>query len=281
MSAKPWIAWYIGDWRAKTSRLSLAEKGAYRELIDEYYSMAEALPEALPQLCRICGAITEDEKRAVESVVSQYFTLKNNKLHHKRIDKELTRRDEIQHSLSERGKAGASARWDSQSNATATNSAMLGAMAYPQPQSQPQESRVSLDSTTDAPLVEKSTHKPGNGEDKPKITKAGMWAVELRTLNVKTTSMHPTMLKLIDDGYELPAVIEALQIARQRKPFPELIGIGYLDPIIRKPPQAAQASWWASEPATLAKAAECGITPRPGEDWNELRDRIRTHAKAQ
>jgi len=34
-------------------------------------------------------------------------------------------------------------------------------------------------------------------------------------------------------------------------------------------------AWWQSEPETLAKAIEVGITPRPGEDWGPLRSRIR------
>jgi len=285
MSTKPWYARYVGDWRAKTTRLSLAEKGAYSELIDEYYMMAEALPEALDDLCRICGAVSEEERRAVQKVANQYFTLKNNKLHHKRIDSELTRMSKIQQGLSNRGKAGAKARWDGQSNATAIDSAipasMLGAMAYPQSQSyiKPNTDSVVLNTIPEerentAPLVENPTLKL-NGEHKPQVTKAGMWAIELRKLNVKTTSMHPTMLQLIEDGYELPSVVEAVSIARQRKPWPEFLAIGYLDPIVRNPPKAAVKSWYASESATIAKGKELGLEPRPGEEMDQYRDRIR------
>jgi len=39
--------------------------------------------------------------------------------------------------------------------------------------------------------------------------------------------------------------------------------------------QKTNGAWWQSEPETLAKAIEVGITPRPGEDWGPLRSRIR------
>src|SRR3990167_6232248 len=129
MSSKPWYAWYPGDWKAKTSDLSLAEKGAYGELIDHYYSMAEALPEALPQLYRLCGAVSDEEKTAVQTVINRFFTLKNNKLHNKRCDKEIIRQAQIRESLSERGRAGAASRWDGRSNATANSPSNAQAMA--------------------------------------------------------------------------------------------------------------------------------------------------------
>lgn len=112
MSDNAWYAWYPGDYRAKSHRLSLLEKGAYRELLDEYYAMAEALPEAMPQLWRICGAITDEEKQAVSTVLSVYFVLKNNKYHNKRADREIEKRRNVRKQLSDRGKLGAKRRWD-------------------------------------------------------------------------------------------------------------------------------------------------------------------------
>lgn len=34
-------------------------------------------------------------------------------------------------------------------------------------------------------------------------------------------------------------------------------------------------AWWTSNDATIAKATEVGIVPRAGEDWPDLRRRIR------
>ena len=141
MSSVPWFAWYAGDYRAKTHRLSFVEDAAYRRLLDEYYLMAEALPVALPELYRICGAQSDDERRAVDSVVERFFYVKNNELHNKRADHELTKQARLRENLSERGKAGAQARWNATANATgnATGYAkpMAEHMAYPQPQPQP------------------------------------------------------------------------------------------------------------------------------------------------
>lgn len=115
MSSKPWYAWYPGDARAHTARLSLAEKGAYRELLDECYIITGALPNDMPVLWRICGAVTDDEKHAVEHVVELFFILKNNKLHNKRVDHEIEKQAAFIAEQSRKGKASARARWGNRS----------------------------------------------------------------------------------------------------------------------------------------------------------------------
>jgi hypothetical protein len=45
--------------------------------------------------------------------------------------------------------------------------------------------------------------------------------------------------------------------------------------------QKTNGAWWQSEPETLVKASEVGITPRPGEDWGPLRSRIRAAINAK
>lgn len=111
MSSKPWYAWYPGDARAHTARLSLAEKGAYRELLDEYYIVTGALPNDMPVLWRICGAVSDEEKTAVQNVVDSLFTIKNNKLHNKRADYEIGKQAEFIAEQSRKGKLSARARW--------------------------------------------------------------------------------------------------------------------------------------------------------------------------
>lgn len=48
------------------------------------------------------------------------------------------------------------------------------------------------------------------------------------------------------------------------------------DPAAKRPRNGgANGSWWASEAATNAKAAEFGMQARNGESWDQFRDRIR------
>ncbi len=266
---------HFGDYDTRTQHLTWSQDLAYRRLICVYYVREKPLPNDLRMIYRMVKASNGPQQQATRDILLQFFTQDAQGLYHNsRCDEEILK-------------------YQAQASANRSNSAKpdrnessANGIASRSPNLEPRTKNLELNTSsvvlntlpgddTDALPIENPTPKL-NGEHKPQVTKAGYWAIELRKLNVKTTSMHPTMLQLIEDGYELPSVVEAVSIARQRKPFPELIGIGYLDPIVRNPPKASVKSWYSSESATLDKAKELGIAPRPGEDWDELRDRLRT-----
>lgn len=64
---------YPGDYAKKTARLTLAEHGAYALLLDELYSSEEPLPADTEELCRICRAISKNERDAVIRVAEKFF----------------------------------------------------------------------------------------------------------------------------------------------------------------------------------------------------------------
>jgi uncharacterized protein YdaU (DUF1376 family) len=64
---------YMGDYGKKTAHLSLMEHGAYTLLLDAFYSTEKGLPAGLPELYRICRAMTNPEKAAVSAVADQFF----------------------------------------------------------------------------------------------------------------------------------------------------------------------------------------------------------------
>ena len=84
-----WYAHYPGDYGRDTAHLSLAMHGAYRLLLDHYFSTAKPLPTDPSALYRICRAFDEAEKGAVDSVVHQFFVLQNDGYHNRRADREL------------------------------------------------------------------------------------------------------------------------------------------------------------------------------------------------
>jgi uncharacterized protein YdaU (DUF1376 family) len=271
MSAKPWYAWYAADYHAKTSHLDFLHDAAYRRLLDAYYDRGGLLHFDRGGLFRITSAISEAEQAAVDSVIGEFFTIQNNKLCHCRADEEIAKQGRIRAELSKAGKRGAAIA----GRGRPKGSDRPQVRQYSQSQSHKTPSSASTDQYSNtAPSNSQSAPLPSKSNGK--TTKAGIWAIELRRLGVTVTTMHPTMLKWIEDGYELPSVIEALQIARQRKPEPEKVPAAYIDPILRNPPKAPTASWWATEQATLAKGREIGLEPRPGEDWDAFRSRIRT-----
>jgi uncharacterized protein YdaU (DUF1376 family) len=79
---------YIGDFQRDTGHLSLTERGAYLALIHHYYATELPLPNDYAALCRIAGAITPTEQRAVK-VAMKFFTAVESGLMHNRIEAEL------------------------------------------------------------------------------------------------------------------------------------------------------------------------------------------------
>lgn len=81
---------YPGDYAKKTARLSLAEHGAYTLLLDEVYSTEEPLPADADELCRICRALTKDERAAVIKVADKFFPVGSDGVrHNERADQEI------------------------------------------------------------------------------------------------------------------------------------------------------------------------------------------------
>src|SRR5688572_3950051 len=113
MSSKPWYPWYPTDFAAKTSALSLTERGAYCMLLDEYYAHGKGLANEPERLYRICKAFSKVEQKAVDHVIAAYFKVHDDGLlHNKRADKEIAKQAEFMAMQSAKGKAGANARWN-------------------------------------------------------------------------------------------------------------------------------------------------------------------------
>lgn len=77
----------IGDYHKKAGRLSMLEHGAYTLLIDACYDR-EQFP-TLEQAIDWCWARTDEEKQAVEFVLSKFFTLEDGKYVQSRITEEI------------------------------------------------------------------------------------------------------------------------------------------------------------------------------------------------
>lgn len=83
---------YPGDYLRDTSRLGLADHGAYLKLMLTYYSEEKPLPADLPSLYQIAAAISAADKAAVRKVVDLFFPIAADGLRHKnRIDEEIAK----------------------------------------------------------------------------------------------------------------------------------------------------------------------------------------------
>lgn len=64
---------HLGDYLRDTVHLSMVEDGAYRRLLDRYYSTEAGIPA--DQAHRVARARSREEKAAVDSVLAEFFTL--------------------------------------------------------------------------------------------------------------------------------------------------------------------------------------------------------------
>lgn len=126
---------YMGDYQRDTGHLSLAQDGAYRRLIDHYYSTEQPLPADAAALYRICGAMDKKEREAVLFVAESFFTVGADcKLHHNRINTEIEKAQEkianLKANASNGGKkSGETRRSKSEANASINDEANASANA--------------------------------------------------------------------------------------------------------------------------------------------------------
>lgn len=88
----------IGDYRSHTAHLTPTEHYIYRSLIDWYYLNERPMPaNDIDYIARVLMLKTEEERQALQSVLSEFFKVKKLKLtgdtvecyHHARIDAEI------------------------------------------------------------------------------------------------------------------------------------------------------------------------------------------------
>jgi uncharacterized protein YdaU (DUF1376 family) len=99
---------HLGDYYKKTSHLSMLEDGAYRRLMDAIYLREGPLPANREQVHRLVKAFTKAEKDAVDSVLSEFFTLTDAGYTNARCDEEI----ENVRAKSEKAKASIRTRWN-------------------------------------------------------------------------------------------------------------------------------------------------------------------------
>jgi uncharacterized protein YdaU (DUF1376 family) len=125
-----WFSFYPGDYIRDTSDLSLNQHGAFVKLLFFYYSTGNPLPSDKRALYRIAGAQDEDERAAVDFVMSRFFVLRDGVYHQDRADRELAKRNEHHERLSNAGRK----RWHKPGSSQAISQAASPAIASPQPQ---------------------------------------------------------------------------------------------------------------------------------------------------
>ncbi len=95
---------HLGDYARDTGHLSLVEHGVYTILLDRYYATESGIPS--DQVHRIARAKSKDEKEAVNSVLSEFFTLADGVWINGRAEEEIEKAHGKIKASQENGKRG-------------------------------------------------------------------------------------------------------------------------------------------------------------------------------
>lgn len=82
---------HIGDYDSATAHLSMLEDAAYSRLMRLYYRKELPIPVDVAEACRLIRAHTKEERKAVESVLREFFTLSADGWHQSRCDGDIER----------------------------------------------------------------------------------------------------------------------------------------------------------------------------------------------
>jgi uncharacterized protein YdaU (DUF1376 family) len=82
---------HIGDYAEATAHLTFVEDAAYIRLLRKYYATEKPLPADLKAVQRLVGARSKEEKNAVQAVLEEFFSLRDDGWHNARCDAEIAK----------------------------------------------------------------------------------------------------------------------------------------------------------------------------------------------
>lgn len=97
---------HIGDYITATAHLTMLEDGAYRRLLDLYYSTEKSLPGDRKALYRLARARSKDEQEAVDVVIEEFFYSTDDGWFHSRCDEEIEKARVLAERARANGKKG-------------------------------------------------------------------------------------------------------------------------------------------------------------------------------
>jgi uncharacterized protein YdaU (DUF1376 family) len=80
---------HLGDYMRDAGHLSMTEDGAYRRLIEAYYSREAPLPLDIAECQKLARCVTAADKKAVAYVLGKFFQRREDGYHQKRCDEEI------------------------------------------------------------------------------------------------------------------------------------------------------------------------------------------------
>jgi uncharacterized protein YdaU (DUF1376 family) len=241
---------HLGDYAKDTAHLSMIEHGAYRILLDAYYTREVPLPTDRRACYKLARAQSKDERAAVDYVIEEFFIVQETGIHHARCDAEIFRFKDKQ----AKAKRSAEARWNKQQthsdgNANASADAMRthSEGSAPRARSSRQSPVASNQSTNPLPQSVSCT-QPELREQPPASTRKGQVCGLLRKAGMADAAPH-----YLDDatweailGKRTNEEIVEVALAKMAARPNQRTGLKYIAPALLEDPAPIAANARAS-----------------------------------
>jgi uncharacterized protein YdaU (DUF1376 family) len=274
---------FVGSYKKKTSSLNMTEDGAYTRLLDVYYATEKPLDPA--KVNTIARAMTPAERRAVASVVEQYFYLGDDgRLHNEKADEELgvaiPKLEKLREVAQVNGKKGGRPKGSGKKTSAGSSDKPNPVISEPNPVSKnnPNESnRAHLkhpSTFTHQPTTPSDNRFPGDGDSPPPDPAATAEGSQIQVNPVALAKIveecerakvedagpdNQVIARWLRNGATPTQVIAACAEARKSMPFPKPMPIGYVDRIlapIMEADRRARANAETRHEGTKAQIAE-------------------------
>lgn len=239
---------HIGDYTRDTVGLSLAEDGAYRRLMDQYYASELPLPSDVREVYRLARAASTVDRKAVSYILDRYFILRDDGWHQNRIDREIAEF----HGKSEAARASAKLRWDRESERRNRRRGDANAM----PMHSERNANASVDKYANASDSHGKRICETDAARARRLPPSALPSSELQNRDVG-----------VDQPYTPTADAETATANGN-------IAIGNTEPRKAKVDFANAGQQWSKPAYVEATAKTLGIARRPNEDDDAFKDRV-------
>lgn len=232
---------HIGDYAQDTRHLTMLEHGAYRLLLDLYYSREAPLPLDVSTVQRLACARAREEKQAVEAVLREFFIETAEGWRHNRCDLEIEAGRRKQDAARENGKKGGR---KPKPNPPGSNPLTQWVPAGLDPVN-PAGTQGKAPNPNPNPNPPQPPDGAGGGEGDSEaapapVAPAVRLAIAAREAGVECTGSDPRLIELAEQGVSVSTLLAAIEESKRAKgPRPSL---GYV---------LAVLSTWARDVARL------------------------------
>lgn len=232
---------HLGDYAKDTGHLTMLEHGAYRILLDRYYSTEQGIPA--DQAYRLARARSEEECRAVDVVLDEFFELIDGVWIQHRVEREIAQARKRITAAQENGKKGGRPRKKPEGMETETQEKPNGLLPGSDSETQPKAHQApstylpigSKEAASIPPTESREARSDAADLSDPIQSRVVEIVHLLRQRGAALQTGDPRIRSWAEQGASDAQLLQALEIADERRATarnPSPVNAGYLDSIL-------------------------------------------------